>query len=196
MDSHLGKPRGKASEDLGESHRFLHPREGKRDTTATAQEESARACPNSRRGLTPLGRLQKYPKIRYSTEEESSGSGTDFTQGLRPRHRRERNPERPVSNWHGTWPFLRLAELVPEVPVVSREHLRNSRKSRRFSPPGEMRPISNEASRGLSHLTSGTPRVLHTLAATQEVPRHSHLHSRGNTRVLPTSRVAPFHPPS
>ena len=33
---------------------------------------------------------------------------------------------------------------------------RNSRKSRRFSPPGEMRPISAEASRGLSHLTSGT----------------------------------------
>ena len=32
----------------------------------------------------------------------------------------------------------------------------NSRKSRTFSPPGEMRPISAEASRGYSHLTSGT----------------------------------------
>ena len=32
----------------------------------------------------------------------------------------------------------------------------NSRKSRRFSPPGEMRPISAEASRGYSHLNSGT----------------------------------------
>ena len=32
----------------------------------------------------------------------------------------------------------------------------NSRKSRRFSPPGEMRPISAEESRGLSHLNSGT----------------------------------------
>ena len=30
------------------------------------------------------------------------------------------------------------------------------RKSRRFSPPGEMRPISAEVSRGYSHLTSGT----------------------------------------
>ena len=39
-------------------------------------------------------------------------------------------------------------------------------------------------------------RVLHTLAATQEVPRHTRLHSRGNTRVLPTSRGAPFPPPS
>ena len=32
----------------------------------------------------------------------------------------------------------------------------NSRKSRRFSPPGEMRPISAEESRGLSNLNSGT----------------------------------------
>ena len=42
---------------------------------------------------------------------------------LRPRHRRERNPERPPSNSHADWPFLRPPERVPEVPVVSREHL-------------------------------------------------------------------------
>merc|ERR1719295_2012639 len=35
-------------------------------------------------------------------------------------------------------------------------------------------------------------RVLHTLAATQKVPRHTRLHSRGNTRVPPTSRGARF----
>ena len=115
-----GKPRGKASR---ESCRSLDPGERKRDTAATAREESARACPHSRRGRTPLGRLQKYPKIHVSTGEESSGSGTDSTQGLRPRHRRERNPERPPSNSHGDWPFLRPPERVPEVPVVSRDHL-------------------------------------------------------------------------
>ena len=82
-ESLVGKPRGKASL---ESHRSLEPREGKRDTAATAREESARACPRSRRGLTPLGRLQKYPKIHVSTGEECSGSSTDSTQGLRPRH--------------------------------------------------------------------------------------------------------------
>ena len=38
--------------------------------------------------------------------------------------------------------------------------------------------------------------VLHTLAATQEVQRHTRLHSRGSTRVPPTSRGAPFPPPS
>ena len=64
-ESLLGKPRGKASR---ESHRSLDPGKGKRDNAATAQEESARACPHSRRGLTPLGRLQKYPKIHVSTE--------------------------------------------------------------------------------------------------------------------------------
>ena len=39
-------------------------------------------------------------------------------------------------------------------------------------------------------------RVLHTLAATQEVPGHTRLHSRGSTRVPTTSRGAPFPPPS
>ena len=119
-DSPVGKPRGKA---LRERHRSLDPREGKRDTAATAREESPRACPHSRRGLTPLGRLQKYPKINVSTGQESSGSGTHSTQGLRPRHRRERNPERPPSNSDADWPFLRPPERVPEVPVVSRDHL-------------------------------------------------------------------------
>ena len=41
-ESLVGKPRGKASR---ESHRSLDPREGKRDTAATAREESARASP-------------------------------------------------------------------------------------------------------------------------------------------------------
>ena len=117
---HVGQPCRKAS---WESHRFLDPREGKSDTAATAREESARAFPHSTRGLTPLGRLQKYPKFHVSTGEESSGSGTYSTQDLRPRHRREMNPERPPSNSHGHWPFLRPPARVPEVPVVSGEHL-------------------------------------------------------------------------
>ena len=119
-DSLVGKPPGKASR---ESDSSLDPREWKRDTAATAREESARAFPHSRRGLTPLGRLQKYPKIHVSTGEESSGSSTHSTQGLRPRHRRERNPERPPSNSQGDWPFLRPPERVPEGPVVRLEHL-------------------------------------------------------------------------
>ena len=119
-ESLVAKPRVKASR---ESHRSLDPREGKRDTAATAREESARAYLHSRRGLTPLGRLQKYPNMHASLGEESSDSGPDSTQGLRPWHRREWNSDRPSSNSHGDWPFLRSPERVPEVPVVSREHL-------------------------------------------------------------------------
>ena len=130
-ESVVGKSRGKASR---ERHRTLDPREGKGDTAATAREESTRACPHSRRGLTPLRSLQKYPKIHVRTGEESSGSGTDSTQGLRPRHRRERNPEMPPSNTHGEWPFLRPPERVPEVPVVSREHLPQLEKIQKVLP--------------------------------------------------------------
>ena len=123
-DSHVGKPRGKPRGKASrQCHRSLDPREGKRDTAAKAREERARACPHPRRGLTPLGIHQKYPKIHVSTGEETSGSDSESTQGLRPRHRRKRNPERPSSYSHGDWPFLRPQERVPKVPVVSREHL-------------------------------------------------------------------------
>ena len=119
-ESLVEKPRRKASR---ESHRSLDPRKRKCDTVATAPEESARACPHSRRGLTPLGRLQKYPKIQVSNGEESSGFGTDSTQDLWSRHQWERNPDRPMRNSHGDWPFVRPQEWVHDVPVVSREHL-------------------------------------------------------------------------
>ncbi|KAI4555660.1 hypothetical protein MJG53_019350 [Ovis ammon polii x Ovis aries] len=120
VESLVGKPLGK---DSRENHRSFDPRGGLRDTAATALEESASACPYSRRGLTPLGRPQRYPKIHVSTGEESSSSGPDSTQGLRPRHRREWIPERPPRSSHGDWPFLIPPERVPEGPVVSREHL-------------------------------------------------------------------------
>ena len=109
-ESLVGKPRGKDPDPL------IHVKGSV--TLLLEREESARACPHSRRGLTPLGRLQKYPKIHVSTGEECSGSGTGTTPDLRPRHRRERNPERPPSNSHGDWPFLKPPEGVPDVPVV------------------------------------------------------------------------------
>ena len=193
-ESLVGKPRGKASR---ESPRSLDPRQRKRDTAVTAREESAPACPHSRRGLTSLGRLQKYPKIHVSTGEECSGSGTNSTQDLRHRHRRERNPERPPSNSYGDWPFLRPPERVPGVSVVSREHLPQLEKIQEVLP--SRRDEAHYRRGDLRLITSkiwNFQRVLHTLAATQEVPRHTRLHSRGSTRVPPTSRGAPFPPPS
>ena len=92
-ESLMGKPPGIASR---ESHISIDAREGKRDTAATALEESALACPHSRRGLTPLGRLQKYPKIHVSTGEESSGSDThSHTRSQAPASPGEESREAP-----------------------------------------------------------------------------------------------------
>ena len=95
-----------------------------------------------------MGRLQKNPKIHVRTGEESSVSGTDSTQGLRPQHRRERNLERPPSNSHGDWPFLRPPERVPELPSVSREYLPQIEKIQEVLPSTRDEAISAEASRG------------------------------------------------
>ena len=59
-----------------------------------------------------------------------------------------------------------------------------------------MRPISAQFSRLITPNLWNFQRVLHTLAATHEVPQHTRLHSRGSTRVPPTSRRALFPPPS
>ena len=75
-----------------------------------------------------------YPKVDVSTGEECSGSGTDSTQDLMHRHRREGNPQRPSSNSHGDWPFLRPPERVPEVPVLSRDHLPKLQKIQEVFP--------------------------------------------------------------
>ena len=62
---HVGQPCGEASR---ESHRSLNPREGKRDTAATAREESARSCPHSRQGLTPWEDSRRTPRSKSSLE--------------------------------------------------------------------------------------------------------------------------------
>ena len=64
-ESLVGKPRGKTTR---ESHRSLDPREEKRDTAATDREESTRACPHSRRRLTPLGGLRSTPRSMSTLE--------------------------------------------------------------------------------------------------------------------------------
>ena len=116
---HVGQTCGKASR---ESHRCLDPREG--NVTLLLQLGGKHTCmPTLETRTDSPGRFQKYPKIHVSTGEESSGSCTDSIQGLRPWNRWEKNPERPPSNSHGDWPFLRPPQRVPEVPFVSREHL-------------------------------------------------------------------------
>ena len=64
-ESLVGKPRRKASRD---SNRSLDPHDGKRATSATAREESARACPHSRRGLIPWGDSRSSPRSMSALE--------------------------------------------------------------------------------------------------------------------------------
>ena len=105
-DSPVGKPRGKASlESLVGKPRgnatdpFFH---GKGSVTLLLQlgRKVHLHAPLETSTDFP-GEIPGYPKIHVSTGEESSGSGIDSTQGLRPRHRQERNPERPQSNSQG-----------------------------------------------------------------------------------------------
>ena len=83
-ESLVGKPRGKAS---SESHRYLDPREGKRDTAATAREESAREFHHTRQGLTTWGvsgstprsmsALERNPQVPAPTPHKDLGLGID-----------------------------------------------------------------------------------------------------------------------
>ena len=87
-ESPEGKPRGKLrGKALRKSLRSLDPREEKRDTAATAREESARAFSHLRRGLTPLGdsrstkrsmsALERNPHVLAPTPHKDLGSGID-----------------------------------------------------------------------------------------------------------------------
>ena len=158
--------------------------------------EARQCCYNSRGKRTcmppletrtdSLGETPELPQDPCRHWRGILRSGTDSTQGLSPRHRRERNPKRTPSNSHGDWPFLRPPERVPEVPVVSREHLPLLEKIQEVL---QSRRDEAHFRRGVSRLITPNlwnfQRVLHTLAATQEVPGHTCLHSRGTRGSRP-----------
>ena len=83
-ESLVGNPRGKASR---ESLETLDPREGKRDTAATAREENARACPNrdedwlpwrdSRSTPISMSALERHPEVPAPTPHKALGPGFD-----------------------------------------------------------------------------------------------------------------------
>ena len=114
-ESLVGKPQGKATDPL------IHAKGSATLLLQLGRKAHVHALLGTR--TDSPGETLEVPQIHVITGEESSGSGTDSSQGLRPQHRRERNPERPPNNSLGDWPFLRPPERVPEVPVVSREHL-------------------------------------------------------------------------
>ena len=63
-----------------------------------------------------MSALERNPQVPALTPHKVLGPSID---GRGNREAAERSP----NNSHGDWPFLRTPERVPEVPVVSREHL-------------------------------------------------------------------------
>ena len=115
----------------------MSPHETRPDSPVETPEEPRDSC---QRGL---GTLRLWPQLQMRT------SGPVVTA--------EESQEAP-RNSHGDWTYLRPHERLPEVPDVTQEEPQicsyNSRKTRRFSPQGEMRPFSTAASREKSHLAS------------------------------------------
>ena len=103
-------------------------------------------------------------------------------------------------NTHGDWTFLKPHERVTDVHITTREEpqvrCRNSRKTRRFSSQCEMKPFSTVASLEFPPSLLSLERVLDTLDATQEVPRHTSLHSRGTPRIPSLLKRSPSFPSS
>ena len=128
-----------------ESHQSLCQLDRKPDTIVTARVESGLECLHTRRGVTPLWKLHRNPEILVSTGEETRGSGLSSRCRHRTRHRLERNSERP-SQLAWRLVLLRQQDQVPEVHIVTQEEPQiscyNSRKTRRFSPEQQMRPVS------------------------------------------------------
>ena len=115
LESLVGKPRVKATDPLIQA---------KGRATLLLQLGGKRTCmpPLETRTDSP-GETPEVPQNPCQLWRGILRFGTESTQDLRPRHRLERNPERPPSNSNGDWPFLRPPERVAEVPVLSREHL-------------------------------------------------------------------------
>ena len=71
---------------------------------------------DSRSTPRSMSTLERNPQVPAPTPHKvlgPSSKGEASTQGLRPRHRRERNHERPPSNSQGDWPFVSPPERVP-----------------------------------------------------------------------------------
>ena len=125
-ESLVGKPIGKATDPL------IH---AKGSVTLLLQVGRKCTCMSPLETSTDSpGETPEVPQDRCQHWRRILRFWHRLTQGLRPRHRRESNPERPPSNSHGHWPFLRPPERVPEVPVVSRVHLQQFEKIQEVLP--------------------------------------------------------------
>ena len=120
-----------------------------------------------------MSALVRTHRVLASAPDKDLGPGAD-RRGIR---------EAP-HNSYGELPFLRPQQRVPEIPVVTQKGPAATRENQEILPSSQYEAlfhcgISREITPSLLH----HKRVLDTLAVTQEVPRHTRLHSRGTPRV-------------
>ena len=129
-----------------------------------------------------MSELERHPEVPASTRDEA----------LCPAPTGEESREAP-RNSNGDLTFLRQHEWVPEVPVATREEFQGScRNSRNPDSP----PFCCRVSREIPPSLLSLERVLDTLYATQEVSRHTRLHSRGTLSFPPQLKKSPGFPSS
>ena len=160
---HVGKPRGKALDPL------IHVNGSVTLLLQLGRKVYVHAPLETR--ADSAGETAEVPQDPCQHCKGILSSGSDSTQGLRPRHRRERNAERPSIYSHGDWPFLWPPDWVPDVPVVSQEHLPQLEKIQDVLPSRrDEAHFRYGVLRLITPNLSNLERVFHTLAATQEVP--------------------------
>ena len=96
------------------------------------------------------------------------------------------------SDSRGDWTSLKSHERVAEVPVITQEKPScNMRKTRRFSPQSDLRPFSTACLERNPTFPPEPRKGLAKFEATQEVPRHPLLHSRGTSNGPTTTQEEP-----
>ena len=148
----------------------------KSDSPVDAPGELRDPCQPWRETLRFQPQLQMSTSAPTVTTEESRGAPRDS---------------------RGDWTSLRPHKRVPEVVVVTQEESHcNSSKTWRLSPQLELRYFSSVSSQEKSLSLLSPERALDTLEATEEVPRHPCLLSRGTPRVHQQLKKSPGSPSS
>ena len=114
-ESLMGKPRGKATDPLSHSTgrlTLLLQLGRKAYVHAPTRDEDLFPWGDSRSTPRSMSALERNPQVPAPTQHKVLGPATmgEESRGA---------PEQLA----GVWPFLRPPERVPEVPVLSREHL-------------------------------------------------------------------------
>ena len=154
----------------------MSPQEMRPDSPVETLEETQDPCWHWR------GTLRFWPQVQMRTAALAVSE--------------EESWEAP-RNSRGDWPFLSHKSGSLRSPLeLERDLLQLKKIQEVLSSRRDEAHFRGGVSRQITPNIWNFQWVLHTLAATQEVPRHTRLHSRGSTKVPPTSREAPFPSPS